>query len=105
MLRMSPPIEVSVWEEGGLFLGRRFFKPSELLTRKTNPEWVSLFRGDPNVEAGQLLCSLQVSVRARARARARACACVRVRVRACVFVRSCACAYMRLHVCARERTC
>ena len=60
MLCMSPPVEVSVWEEGELFLGRRYFALQDLLTLKTNPEWVPLYCGDPNVESGELLCSLQV---------------------------------------------
>jgi hypothetical protein len=61
MLRISPRIELSCWEEtGDKLLGRIFIKPEETLTRKGNPQWETLFRGDPEVEMGEVLCVFQV---------------------------------------------
>jgi hypothetical protein len=66
MLRISPRIELSCWEEtgdklnGDKLLGRMFVRPEETLTRKGNPEWEALFRGDPEVEMGEVLCVFQV---------------------------------------------
>jgi len=61
MLRISPRIELSCWEESGeKLLGRMFIKPEDTLTRKGNPEWETLFRGDPEVEMGEVLAVFQI---------------------------------------------
>jgi len=64
MMRISPRIELACWEVGSgggdKLLGRIYVKPEETLTRKSNPEWECLFRGDPEVEMGEVLCCFQV---------------------------------------------
>ena len=39
---------------------RYFVGPETILTRKENAEWVNLYRGDPEVEMGEVLCCFQV---------------------------------------------
>ena len=64
MLRIAPRFELACWESGpggkDKLLGRIFVGPETVLTRKANPEWWTMFRGDPNVAYGEVLCVFQV---------------------------------------------
>jgi len=63
MLSLSPRFEVRVWEKQGdstVLLGRNYINPAEVLPRKTNPKLIELFKGNPEIEEGFLLCSFQV---------------------------------------------
>jgi hypothetical protein len=61
MLKMSPMLEVCVWEgpENSQLLGRKFISPSDLFARKQNPTPIPLFRSNPDVLEGTLLASFQ----------------------------------------------
>lgn len=67
MLKLAPAFEVQIHEEteggGTLLLGRSFIHPSDVFTRKVNPTFIELFRGNPEIEEGHLLISFQVTFR------------------------------------------
>uniref|UniRef100_A0A7S4U7T2 C2 domain-containing protein n=1 Tax=Guillardia theta TaxID=55529 RepID=A0A7S4U7T2_GUITH len=63
MLKLSPKIELSVLEENGeqaSLLGRVFISPSDLFGRKSNPVYIPLSRGNPDVVEGHILTSFQI---------------------------------------------
>lgn len=63
MLIAAPRIEVRVVEEvngSQVTLGRCFIKPEECSHTITDPEWRELFKGNPEVDEGQILLSAQM---------------------------------------------
>lgn len=63
MLIAVPRIEVRVVEEiggGQVTLGRCFIRPEECSHRMADPEWRELFKGNPEVDEGQILLSAEI---------------------------------------------
>eukprot|EP00286_Rhodomonas_abbreviata_P029934 CAMPEP_0181296508 /NCGR_PEP_ID=MMETSP1101-20121128/4743_1 /TAXON_ID=46948 /ORGANISM="Rhodomonas abbreviata, Strain Caron Lab Isolate" /LENGTH=1125 /DNA_ID=CAMNT_0023401381 /DNA_START=105 /DNA_END=3480 /DNA_ORIENTATION=- len=63
MLRLAPRFEIRVYEDIGgeaVLLGRNYLDPSQILPRKTNPQQLELFKGNPDIVEGSLLVSFQV---------------------------------------------
>ena len=60
MLRFVPWIEVRVEEAGGVLLGRCFIEPSKCLHTLQDPKWYELFKGNPNLDEGKILVSMQL---------------------------------------------
>ena len=52
-----------VYEENGeapLLIGRQYISAHEVLTRKVDPSFLPIFKGNPDVHEGKLFCSFQV---------------------------------------------
>ena len=60
MLRFVPWIEVRVEEAGGMLLGRCFVDPSTCLHTLQDPQWYELFKGNPDLDEGKILVSMQL---------------------------------------------